>query len=297
VAVELAAEIAGAWRGRKQVRSAARLQPRARCLPAVPRAGRRPQVTLVTSRGRLLDRMPPAASRHAAAWLQARGVQLVLGQCAGHGPAAPDPAAPAGRSAPAAGTSEPGHERPAEAGARGVVLEDGRRLTADLAYWCTGERPCAIAYPGLLAGASERPHVLPTLQLAGAPAVLAAGDCALPAGQRTAFAAELSAGLAARNVRRLAAGQAPLRFPEGAGPRAACPAGRRRRRWCPVRRRAPQARAMERPRCPSSRPCPCTRRTACCSSTAWCCAARRRPSQSGWWNACRSCPLACRSAT
>jgi NADH dehydrogenase FAD-containing subunit len=234
VAVELAAEIAGAWRGRKQV-CAAQQVCRLALAACPPRhaAGRRPQVTLVTSRGRLLDRMPPAASRHAAAWLQARGVQLVLGQRAGHGPAARDPAAPAGGPAAAARTSEPGHERPAEAGARGVVLADGRQLTADLAYWCTGERPCAIAYRGLLASAprgSERPHLLPTLQLAGAPAVLAAGDCALPAGQRTAFAAELSAGLAARNVRRLAAGQAPLRFPEGARPRAARPAGRRRRR-------------------------------------------------------------------
>ena len=121
-----------------------------------------------------------------------------------------------------------------------MVLGDGRHLTADLLYWCTGERPCPVAYPGLLAATASNAHeqqgpviasghaacgglegrdsqlrIMPTLQVAGAARVFAAGDCALPAGERTAFAADLSAGLAARNVMRLATGQPLLHFPEG----------------------------------------------------------------------------------
>lgn len=188
------------------------------------------QITLVTSQSRILDHMPPAASKHAAAWLQRRSVLLVLGQRAMPGSASG--ATPNSVHAPAEANSEVREDN-------GVVLDDGRHLTADIVFWCTGERPVAMAFPGLLAAASrEQPgrdasgsaascqvssgrlRVLQSLQLAGAPNVFAAGDCAVAQGERTAFAAEISAGLAARNIIRLASGQPLLRFPEGGCARA-----------------------------------------------------------------------------
>lgn len=44
------------------------------------RYGRSKRVTIITSRPALLDRMPEAAGRHARAWLERRGVEVVIGQ-------------------------------------------------------------------------------------------------------------------------------------------------------------------------------------------------------------------------
>ena len=215
------------------------------------------QVTLVSSQSRVLAHMPPAASAFAAAWLQRRGVLLVLGQRAvARGAGTLRAHAPAGVASPGhvlAGRYEAG--RPAARSA--VVLDDGRHLTADLLFWCTGERPASMAFPGLLAAAARdqpgaaaggvaagcrvspgQPRVLQSLQLAGAPNVFAAGDCAVAEGLRTAFAAELSAGLAARNIMRLASGKPLLRFPEGGWAHAPSDVWSKN---CPKKQHLPQA--------------------------------------------------------
>ena len=57
--------------------------------------------------------------------------------------------------------------------------------------------------------------VEPTLQLAGWPNVLAAGDCVASRVERTANIADIAGMVAARNVIALEAGKAPTTYPKG----------------------------------------------------------------------------------
>lgn len=207
--VELAAEIAGHGHGSSIAK----------------------KIILISSKQRLLDQMPEAAGRHAAEWLQKRGVELVLGDKA---------------TVSVSEAAEDGE------GAHVVTTTAGRRFQVDLVYTCMGmsintkvwTRSCVHPQsppqqPGPSSDKSgEQPghsgsssgskveqqqqqwrcQGIPaesTLQVTGCTNIFACGDCFATPFERTALAADMSAKLVAANIRRLDKGQELLRYPEG----------------------------------------------------------------------------------
>ena len=163
VGVELAAEIVGKWTGRGAKK-----------------------VTLVTSGKALLGRMPARAGRLAAAWLRARGVELVE------------------------------NTRVASFGEHDgvVVLESGRRIPADVVYRCLGSPPCtsqlaiADAAPpeGAAIAVSDSLQVLRSKSVGGGDVVsnvFVAGDACSASGEKNALNADLNAALCATNATKI----------------------------------------------------------------------------------------------
>jgi NADH dehydrogenase len=108
------------------------------------------QLTVVEAADRLLSANPPEVSAYAARALQARQVELVLGA------------------------------RVAGVDARGVQLQGGRRIDAQLRIWTAGIRgPRVFEHmPSLPRSRSGRVQVDAELRCAGLPDVYAIGDCA-----------------------------------------------------------------------------------------------------------------------
>ena len=176
VGVELAAEIADKWRSRKKV-------------------------TLVASSHGLLDRLPPAAGRAAAAWLRRAGVELVMG----------DKVVDYG-GADTSGWGVPGSYT--------LQTSSGRIFNAGAVFNCTGGKPLSSylrsAAPEAL-DARGFIQCLPTMRVKGLTNAYAAGDVANHGVEATAMNADLTASVAARNIIASAAARH-----EGAFPQSAC---------------------------------------------------------------------------
>jgi NADH dehydrogenase FAD-containing subunit len=160
VGVELAAEVAARWAGRKAV-------------------------TLVCAQDSLLARMPPRAGLAAAAWLRGAGVDVRLGERVTDW----------GGADRGAAWGEPGEWR-VRTSSGGVLCADavfccvGGAATAPYLQPLQG----ALSRPG--GGA----NTLPTLRVRGLRNAYAAGDCAAHGAEATALAADVTAELAAANV-------------------------------------------------------------------------------------------------
>jgi NADH dehydrogenase len=155
------------------------------------------QLSVVEAADRLLSANPPEVSAYAARALQARQVELVLG------------------------------ERVAGVDARGVQLQGGRRIDAQLRIWTAGIRGPRVfeQMPSLPRTRSGRVQVDAELRCVGLPDIYAIGDCAEWVDPVDGRAAPYTAQVASAQARYLstalkarAAGQAvaPFRF-ESAG--------------------------------------------------------------------------------
>lgn len=187
VGVELAAEIVGKY-------------------------GKDKAVTLITSKGRLLDRMPAKAGEYAAKWLQRNAVRIVYNE----------------RVLPDSAHHKVDHHSPKPTT---VHTDKGRTSAADLVYDCTGS-PANVQLwqrmtsSGASAGDADVAPVLasanqsrgvavsPTLQVVGHPNVFACGDCMCTQFEKTAFTAEISAMQAARNIISMENGRRLMSYPE-----------------------------------------------------------------------------------
>ena len=160
VGVELAAEIAGHF-----VKS------------------KKKTVTLVTSKSRLLDRMPHKAGEYAAQWLQKRGVEVIFNtKCS---------------------------SSTKQDGAVNIQLSAGKSILADLVYNCTGidglpgtsliSKSLGQCSSDSRGGISINSH----FQVLGASNIFACGDAVAGTFEKTAYAADLSANIAAENVIRM----------------------------------------------------------------------------------------------
>lgn len=96
----------------------------------------------------------------------------------------------------------------------GLRAQADTRGTNGCRGWCTRARMGAQARMARarLSRVAFNPHT----QVEGESCVFAAGDCTAGSHERTALAADLQAGLVARNIKRLAAGQPLLRWPQDA---------------------------------------------------------------------------------
>ena len=91
-----------------------------------------------------------------------------------------------------------------------VVTESGRKFAADLCYRCIGFRPSTHFFSHDLPSLPVDPA---TLQVQGYENVFACGDCSDTREEKTAFAADLSAQLAAQNIQRHVLNKPLLRYP------------------------------------------------------------------------------------
>jgi len=184
--VEVAAEVAGEFRGAKRV-------------------------LLVCSTERLLPGMPPLAGAFARRWLEDRGVEIWLGTRA---EVAERPAPPCGR------------RQRRECLSVTSCSGGGLRFEADLLYDCTGNRFASESLPRQLApgpagGAAleaGQVRVDAALQVEGLEGVFACGDVCQPRAWQTAFQAELAGEAAGRNALRALSGRPPRAFPAAATP-------------------------------------------------------------------------------
>lgn len=104
-----------------------------------------------------------------------------------------------------------------------VVTNTGKRFKAELIYECLGNKPNSSESLSYQLIDSEIEHdwngpirVNPhTLQVEGFGNVFACGDCAKTIEEKTAFSADLSAKLAAKNIKLLSLNRPLLTFPEG----------------------------------------------------------------------------------
>ena len=188
VGVELAAEIVGKY-------------------------GRTKEVSLLDMGAHLLPRMPERIGRYSEAWLEKRGCRLFLGEKVVTWDGSDDEA---GESEGASGAKK----------RRTVVLESGKRISADVIYICAGFRPNADVLRGtaeLNEGAADAwdaksgfIKVSSTLQVDGYENVFAVGDCMRWNDEKNAMSADLSASLASRNVIRMIEERGELLvYPEG----------------------------------------------------------------------------------
>lgn len=104
-----------------------------------------------------------------------------------------------------------------------VVTNTGKQFEAELIYECLGNKPLSsdslsyrladtqvdVTWNGSI---RVNPH---TLQIEGFDNVFACGDCAKTIEEKTAFSADLSAKLAAKNIRLLSLDRELLSYPEG----------------------------------------------------------------------------------
>ena len=128
----------------------------------------------------LLERMPKKAQNYAQRWMERHGVELVFGEAVVQ------------------------WENP-------VVTESGREFTADVCYRCIGFRPSTHFFSNDLPSLPVNPV---TLQVQGYENVFGCGDCSDTTEEKTAFAADLSAQLVARNIQRHMLNQPLLRYPQ-----------------------------------------------------------------------------------
>ena len=182
-------------------------------------------VTLLAGNGGILERMDPKAREFAAKWFADKGVEVVTGE----------------RVAEWSGLASATMAANVK-----LVTDKGTTVEADLGFKCVGFK----AVSGWVGGSghgvgcfdahahthnptppqatymfdSELKTKLtaagfiaaePTLQLAGWPNVLAAGDCIAVREEKTANLADLSGMVAARNVLALAAGKPLSTYPDG----------------------------------------------------------------------------------
>lgn len=146
-------------------------------------------ITLVSRSKRLCSAMPPQVHERCEAWLECRGVRLVLGADV------------------------------RELSESGCTLADGTQLDADVLYQCMGFRPATGAL---------RTHFRERLDQSGAlvvneflqlkPHVYAMGDAIVHRASnelKLAHTAELNAALVVENVRRQHRGDPLLTYPDG----------------------------------------------------------------------------------
>ncbi|KAL6752136.1 hypothetical protein V8C86DRAFT_2762958, partial [Haematococcus lacustris] len=175
------------------------------------------KVTLICSDDRLLARMPLLASTKAVHWLEAQGVEVLLGQRVATWPKG------------AMSHAVPGT----------VLTSAGRSITADLVYNCTGVGAGGLnteLYSMITKGAVEEGGggggqgaladklrrkgvpVEPTLQVKGFPRIYACGDVADLPFERCSLSADMGATCVAANIQKAVAGQPQLPFPGAAVP-------------------------------------------------------------------------------
>eukprot|EP00210_Caulerpa_lentillifera_P002640 g2522.t1 len=151
------------------------------------------QITLITSKDKLLERMPLKAQSFAQKWLENAGVTLVF------------------------------NERVVNNNNGIVVTNTGKQFEAELVYECLGNKPTAANSIHFRLEDSEvdqswsgpirvNPH---TLQVEGFDNVFACGDCTKTVEEKNAFAADLSAKLAAKNIKLHLLNKPLLTYPEG----------------------------------------------------------------------------------
>ena len=153
------------------------------------------RVSLVTSGGTLCSSLPPCVGQIARRWLEGHGVKLVL------------------------------HAAVVVADETSCTLCDGRTLHADVVYRCVGGTPNSEPLRPLLGAEFDgagRVVVNEHLQVANVANVYATGDLMVQAKKSAScthsglgHTAELSAHLAAANVRRHARGEPLATYPQG----------------------------------------------------------------------------------
>ena len=143
--------------------------------PALDRS--RVQLTVVEAADRLLSANPPEVSAYAAHALQARRVEVIVG------------------------------DRVASIDARGVQLQGGRRIDAHLRIWTAGIRGPRVLerMPSLQRTRSGRLQVDAKLRCTGVPDIYAIGDCAEWTDPADGRAAPYTAQIASAQARYLAA--------------------------------------------------------------------------------------------
>ena len=183
--VEVAAEVAGEFRGGKRV-------------------------LLVCSTERLLPGMPPRAGAFARQWLEGRGVEIWLGTRA---EVADRPAAPSGRR-------QRRECLTLVSSGGGLRFEADLLYDCTGNHFSSESLPRQLS-PDLAGGAALEAgqiRVDAALQVEGLEGVFACGDICQPRAWQTAFQAELTGEAAGRNALRALSGRPPRAFPAAASP-------------------------------------------------------------------------------